>query len=55
MAGAGYDARFDRKLSVTPELTVLYSDIGTTYLFAMPQRRGVQALVVALSIGFTWH
>lgn len=51
----GYDARFDRKLSLTPLLTVAYTSIGSTHILALPQRRGVNLWLAALTVGFTWH
>jgi hypothetical protein len=53
--GAGYDARIDKKLSLTPELGLLYNDIGTTSIVGFPERRGTRAWLVAFSIGLTWH
>lgn len=55
VVGTGVDARFDRKLSLTPTLTFLYNDVGTTRMSGFTEREGVSAWVVALGVGMTWH
>jgi len=55
MLGAGYDARIDQKLSLTPAVTFLYNDIGDTQLVGSTERRATRAWLVAFSIGMMWH
>ncbi len=52
---AGYDARFSRALSLTPMVSAMYSDIGTTRILSQPVRRATRAWLLAFSVGFTWH
>jgi hypothetical protein len=51
----GHDLRFDRKLSLTPSLTVRYADIGNTHQVTFPMRSDLTAWMVGLGVGLTWH
>ncbi|MEO6066698.1 MAG: outer membrane beta-barrel protein [Gemmatimonadales bacterium] len=53
--GVGYDLRIDRELSLTPALSLSYSDFGTTYVVGLPERRGTSVWLLAFAIGLTWH
>ncbi|HTK55227.1 MAG TPA: hypothetical protein VL295_00265 [Gemmatimonadales bacterium] len=51
----GQDLRFDKKLSLTPTLTMQYANIGTTYMVGFPRRRDISSWMVGVTVGLTWH
>lgn len=51
----GHDIRFDKKLSLTPTLTMQYADIGTSYMVGSPDRRNISSWMVGVTVGLTWH
>jgi hypothetical protein len=51
----GHDLRIDRRLALTPMVTLSYSDIGNTSLAGLPERRGTAATTLAFTVGLTWR
>ena len=51
----GHDLRFDKKMSLTPALTIQYADIGTTTMVGLPDRSNLRSWMVGFGVGLTWH
>lgn len=51
----GHDLRIDQRLALTPMVTLSHSDIGTTTIAGLPERRGTASTTLAFTVGVTWR
>lgn len=55
MVGVGSELRIEGGPAITPSISAFYNDIGGTTLVTSPERHGVNAFVVGIGFGLTWH